>query len=178
MNTLAHQPEPSKPQRENDEQSTRDVSRPQLDLSRLRKIQPRAYLIRFLFGGVISVIALLIGHWTTQPFGGVFTAFPAILLASLTLIGKDDGKEQAAEDAEGGVLGAVAFVCAAIFITLTITHIAGIVSLLAALLLWALIAISLYLLCIRLGLLRTYQKKDQQQKQGGQNGQNGQQEQT
>jgi hypothetical protein len=111
------------------------------------------------------VLPALIGVWISPRFGGVFTAFPAILLASLTLIGEKDGREQSAEDAEGGVLGAVAF-AAAVFIALTVTRIAGIVSLLASLCLWLALAVGLYLLCIKLGLQRTYTSDQQQPKSG------------
>ena len=141
-----------------------DVSRPSLEVSKLRDVRLKDYGIRFAFGGAISVLAALIGVWTTSRLGGVFTAFPAILLASLTLIGEKSGREQSAEDAEGGVLGAIAFVAAAAFIALTVTRVAGIVSLLASLCLWLAIAIGVYLVCIKIGLLRTY-KQDAQQEQ-------------
>ncbi len=143
-----------------------DVSRPRIDLSKLRKIQLKDYAIRFVFGGAISVIVALIGTGTTSRFGGVFTAFPAILLASLTLIGKKDGREQSAEDAEGGVVGAIAFVAAAAFIAATVTQTAGILSLLASLCLWLGIAVGFYLACIKIGLLRTYTADDAQRQKG------------
>lgn len=134
-------------------------SHPRIDLSKIHKVTLKDYGIRFLFGGVISVLAALIGHWVTPRFGGLFTAFPAILLASLTLIGQQDGKEASAEDAEGGVAGAGALVVTAAFIAVTITLIAGAASLLAALGLWLILALLLYLLCVKVGWLRTYQKQ-------------------
>ncbi len=137
-----------------------DVSRPRIHLSNLKKVHLKDYAIRFAFGGAVSVIAALIGKWTNVPFGGMFTAFPAILLASLTLIGKHDGDEKSAEDAEGGVLGAIAFIVAAIFISRTVTVMTGAVSLLLALAVWLALAVSLYLLAIRLGFLRTYERQD------------------
>lgn len=149
----------------------RDVSRPRLDLSKLRQVKLKDYAIRFVFGGAISVIAALLGHWVTPRFGGVFTAFPAILLASLTLIGKKQGREQSAEDAEGGVLGAIAFVGIAAFIAATLAYISGAASLFLALAIWFAVAVGLYLLCIKVGLLRTYEKqKEEQGKQGGEQG--------
>jgi hypothetical protein len=114
------------------------------------------YAIRVALGGVVSVAAALIGVWTTSRLGGVFTAFPAILPASLTLIGEKQGREQSAEDAEGGTLGAIAFVVAAAFIAATVTHLAGAASLLLALGLWLALAVGLYGFCVRAGLLRTY----------------------
>lgn len=144
------------------EPGAQDVSRPSIDLSRLRQIHLKDYAIRFLFGGTISVIAALLGHWVTPRFGGVFTAFPAILLASLTLIGKEDGREASAEDAEGGVLGALAFVAIAAFIAATLAYMSGAASLFLALLIWLVIAVGLYLLCIKLGLLRTFETKKEE----------------
>lgn len=141
------------------EPGTQDVSRPKLDTSKLRQIKAKDYAIRFAFGGAISVIAALLGHWVTPRFGGVFTAFPAILLASLTLIGKKEGREKSAEDAEGGVLGALAFVAIAAFIAATLAYISGAASLFLALLIWLVVAVSLYLLCNKIGLLRTYEQK-------------------
>ena len=137
-----------------------DVSRPRIQLSSLKNARVKDYAIRFAFGGAVSVIASLIGKWTNVPFGGVFTAFPAILLASLTLIGEKQGREQSAEDAEGGVLGAFAFVIAAIFIANTVMYISGAASLLLALSIWTVLAVALYLLAIRIGFLRTYKRQE------------------
>lgn len=142
-----------------------DVSRPTLQLSRLKEASVKDYAIRFVFGGAVSVIASLIGTWTNVSFGGVFTAFPAILLASLTLIGEKEGREQSAEDAEGGVVGAIAFVVAAIFIANTIMHISGAASLLLALGIWTILAVALYLIAIRVGFLRTYKRQEEDHSQ-------------
>lgn len=139
-----------------------DVSRPQFQPGKITSIHPKDYAIRFAFGGTISVLAALIGQWVNTRFGGIFTAFPAILLASLTLIGEEDGREQSAEDAEGGVLGALAFIAAATFIALTVTRISGAASLFLSLALWIVLAVGLYLVCLRCGLLHTYESKDQQ----------------
>ncbi|MGH2480306.1 MAG: DUF3147 family protein, partial [Ktedonobacteraceae bacterium] len=54
-----------------------------MDISQLRQIKIRDYALRFLFGGTVSVLASLIALWTTERIGGIFTTFPAILLASL-----------------------------------------------------------------------------------------------
>ena len=142
-----------------------DVSKPKIQFSSLKNIRFKDYAIRFAFGGMVSVIASLIGRWTNVPFGGVFTAFPAILLASLTLIGEKDGREQSAEDAEGGVLGAIAFVIVAVFIAKTVTHISGAASLLLALCIWAALAVSFYLIAVRIGFLRTYKRQEEDKSQ-------------
>lgn len=138
-----------------------DVSRPHFQLSSLKNARVKDYAIRFAFGGAVSVLASLIGKWTNVSFGGVFTAFPAILLASLTLIGEKQGREQSAEDAEGGVVGAFAFVVTAIFIANTIMYICGAASLLLALGIWAILAVALCLVAIRVGFLRTYKRQEE-----------------
>jgi hypothetical protein len=123
-------------------------------LSQLRGIRLRDYVIRFLFGGTISVIAALIGQWTTGRIGGIFTAFPAILLASLTLINREDGKQASAMDAQGAVLGAVALVLASILLSVTLGTMAGAWSLLLGLGAWLVCSVGLYLLSVKLGWLR------------------------
>jgi hypothetical protein len=66
------------------------------------------HLLRFVFGGGVSVAASLIArHWGAG-VGGLFLAFPAILPASLTLVKQHDGRAQATDEARGARLGAVA----------------------------------------------------------------------
>ena len=125
-----------------------------LDFSQLKQMKLKDYSIRFLFGGSISVIAALIAQLTDGRIGGIFTAFPAILLASLTIIGRLDGKHGAEEDAEGGIVGAIAFVITAIVLSLMLKVLAGPWALLLALLVWLVCATMLYLLSYKAGWLR------------------------
>ena len=74
-----------------------------LDLSQLKQIKLKDYIVRFLFGGAVSVVAALISALTNDRIGGIFTAFPAILLASLTIINRIDGKHDAERDARGAI---------------------------------------------------------------------------
>ena len=129
-----------------------------LKLSQLRGIRLRDYLIRFLFGGIISVIAALIGQWTTGRIGGIFTAFPAILLASLTLINQEDGKQACIMDAQGAVLGAVALVVASIVISMTLGAMVGALALLLGLGAWVVCSVGLYFLSVKFGLLHLEEK--------------------
>jgi Protein of unknown function (DUF3147) len=87
--------------------------------SALRRTRWYEYLIRFALGGAMTVIAGLIAARYGAVVGGLFLAFPAIFPASATLIekhvreGKEKaglsgvrrGKEAAALDAVGAVLG-------------------------------------------------------------------------
>jgi uncharacterized membrane protein (GlpM family) len=124
-----------------------------LEFSRLKKVKRRDYAIRFVFGGTISILAALIAHWTNTRIGGIFTAFPAILLASLTLIGRQEGNQQAEADAQGGVLGAIALVVTALVLSITLGLLAGALALLLALVVWLVGSVGLYLLSAKLGWL-------------------------
>lgn len=149
---------PSEPhgQMERSPGARRDISHPQCDLGKLRHLRLREYAIRFLFGGAISVVVALVANSTTPRFGGVFAAFPAVLLASLTLIGEHEGIEPSVEDAQGAILGAIALVATAAYIAATLSRMPGLVSLLSALVLWLVLAGALYRLVIQRGVLRTY----------------------
>jgi uncharacterized membrane protein (GlpM family) len=125
-----------------------------LDLSQLKRIKLKDYIIRFLFGGAVSVIAALISTLTNDRIGGIFTAFPAILIASLTIINRMDGQHEAEKDARGAIVGAIAFVITAIVLSLTLEVLAGALALLLALVVWVLCAIGLYALSYRSGWLR------------------------
>lgn len=80
------------------------------------------YLVRFVLGGLATVVAGVVADIWGPAAGGLFLAFPAIFCASATLIekhererkekkglkGADRGKNAAALDAAGAGLGSVA----------------------------------------------------------------------
>lgn len=74
----------------------------------LRKLKAWELLVRFVFGGVVTVAAGFVSKNWGAFVGGICLAFPAILPASLTLVKEHDGRSQAAEDARGARLGAAA----------------------------------------------------------------------
>jgi hypothetical protein len=92
-----------------------------LHLKELRKIKRSEYVVRFLFGGAVSVVAAILAERFGPAFGGLFLAFPAIFPASATLIEKHErqkkaqagitatlrGRQSAALDAFGAALGCV-----------------------------------------------------------------------
>jgi hypothetical protein len=59
---------------------------PRLDFAALRKAKAREYVIRFVFGGAVTVAAALVTARLGSIVGGLFLGFPAILPASLTLV--------------------------------------------------------------------------------------------
>ena len=125
-----------------------------IDFSKVKQARMRDYVLRFCIGGMISIAAAGISQGTNSRFGGIFVAFPAILLASLTLIGRCEGEERAEDDAKGGVVGAVALVVTTVVLSLTLQALAGAWSLLLALLTWLICGIGLYVVCFKLGWLR------------------------
>lgn len=81
--------------------------RPQFDPSGLKKAKSLDYVIRFVFGGIITVAAGLAAKAWGPVIGGLFLGFPAILPASLTLVKQRDGRPEAIDDARGGRLGSL-----------------------------------------------------------------------
>jgi hypothetical protein len=84
------------------------------DVGRLRNIDARELAIRFAFGAAASLLA----GCTTLIFGpragGLFLAFSAILVGSVTLIEKKEGNRAAVHNIKGAVLGAVGLVAFAL----------------------------------------------------------------
>jgi hypothetical protein len=99
-----------------------------------------------MFGAAIALVAGLIGMAFGPKLGGVFLAFPAILPASLTLIQKKEGKEEASIDSVGAVLGAIAMIVFAVVVFLSVTTWGVVPSVGFALLLWVGVAVALYFL--------------------------------
>jgi hypothetical protein len=91
------------------------------DLSSLKETKPHEYAVRFLFGGVCTVLAGLIAKHYGPAIGGLFLAFPAIFPAGASLIeshekkrkaeighdGTNRGRLAASIDAAGAALGCI-----------------------------------------------------------------------
>jgi len=121
--------------------------RPTHDLGTLRKVKPWEYLLRFAFGGTITAATGVIAHAYGPAIGGLFLAFPAILPATLTLVAKHDGRRQAADDARGAVLGAIALVVFAAMARSLALRCAPVVTLAAASAAWIVAATALWIAC-------------------------------
>jgi len=117
---------------------------PQVKPGEVAKRKPADYLTRFAFGAGISLVAGIIGMVFGPKVGGVLLGFPAILPASLTLIEKKEGKEDASIDSLGAILGAIAMVGFAVVVTLWVTTWGVVASLAGALLVWLIVAAVLY----------------------------------
>jgi hypothetical protein len=119
---------------------------PEVEPGEVATRKPRDYLVRFVFGAVISLAAGLIGMKFGPVVGGVFLGFPAILPASLTLIEEKEGREEASIDSLGAALGAVAMVAFAVLVVLVTTRWGVVVTLVTALAVWLVVAFALYAL--------------------------------
>src|SRR5262245_62515549 len=85
----------------------------------IRRTRPKEYVVRFLFGGSVTLLAGVIAYCCGPSVGGLFLAFPAIFPAGVTLIakheerkrrkaglvGKERGRLAAALDTRGAVIG-------------------------------------------------------------------------
>jgi uncharacterized membrane protein (GlpM family) len=92
-----------------------------IDLSGLKQTKWHEYALRFVAGGIITVITGLIARKWGPVIGGLFLAFPAIFPASATMIekherqrkqkhglkGEERGTDAAATDALGAAMGSV-----------------------------------------------------------------------
>ena len=101
-----------------------------VDLSALKRTKWYEYTLRFLFGGLITAIAAVIGKQFGPEIGGLFLAFPAIFPASATLIekherekkeehglqGTERGREAASVDAAGSAMGSIGLLAFALLV--------------------------------------------------------------
>jgi hypothetical protein len=77
------------------------------DLRRLGKVKRGEVGRRFVLGAAASLLAGVVTQLFGPQAGGLFLAFPAILLATLTLLEKKEGRTAAVASSEGAVLGAI-----------------------------------------------------------------------
>jgi len=92
------------------------TERPEARPGKLRDAPRRDWVIRFAFGAGVSALAAIVTKVAGPAVGGLFLAFPAILLASLTLVAKEEGADRAREDARGAALGAVGLIAFALVV--------------------------------------------------------------
>jgi hypothetical protein len=118
--------------------------RPRLEAGRLREVRPRELLVRFAFGASTSVLSAFVSLEFGPRAGGVLLALPAILAASVTLIGRKDGPEEAREGARGAVVGAIGLGCFAAVGALLFGRLPGAAVLALAGGVWTLAAMGIY----------------------------------
>ncbi|MEU6743858.1 DUF3147 family protein [Streptosporangium sandarakinum] len=130
----------------------RDGDEVRLAPRELGRTRPRDWLIRFAFGVGVSALAGVVATVAGPRFGGLFLAFPAILMASLTLVAKKESVRQARNEARGATFGAVGLFG---FAAVTAAALAGRwplpAALAAATAVWAVLSLGCYLLARAFG---------------------------
>jgi len=119
---------------------------PEVHPEKLQKPPARDWVIRFAFGAGVSALAAIVTKVWGPTVGGLFLAFPAILLASLTLVAKEEGAHRAREDARGAALGALGLIGFGIVVWATTPQWPVWVTLLAATIAWAAVSGMAYLI--------------------------------
>jgi uncharacterized membrane protein (GlpM family) len=119
---------------------------PEAHPEKLQKPPARDWVIRFAFGAGVSALAAIVTKVWGPTVGGLFLAFPAILLASLTLVAKEEGRHRASEDARGAALGALGLIGFGIVVWATTPQWPVWVTLLAATIAWAAVSGMAYLI--------------------------------
>jgi Protein of unknown function (DUF3147) len=101
------------------------------NLSSLKDVKLREFVVRFLFGGLCTVAAGLIAKRFGPVIGGLFLAFPAIFPAGASLLeshekrkmtksgfdGTKQGREAASVDSAGASIGCIGLIAFAVTLT-------------------------------------------------------------
>jgi hypothetical protein len=129
-----------------------------LDTSGLGQSRWYEYLVRFAFGGVVTVLAGLIAKRFGPEIGGLFLAFPAIFPATATLIekhekqkkeragesGTERGREAAGVDAAGAAMGSIGLAAFALVVWLRLPASRTSIVLIGATLAWFVTSVSVW----------------------------------
>ena len=111
----------------------------------LKETELRDWLIRFAFGAGVSALAGIVSALAGPLVGGLFLAFPAILLASLTLVAQEEGVRQARNEARGATFGTVGLLAFAVVLAVLVGRAPVWLALVAASAAWVVVAIGAYL---------------------------------
>lgn len=122
----------------------RSDDRVEIQTGRLKEVRVRDMAVRFLFGACVSAVAGVISKLAGPTAGGVFLAFPAILLASLTLVAEEEGLRTARDDARGAAFGAVGMIAFAVVCWALARHVNGWVTLGLATCAWLMVSLGAY----------------------------------
>jgi hypothetical protein len=79
-----------------------------MDFSSLKETKSHEYAVRFLFGGICTVVAGVIAKRYGPGLGGLFLAFPAIFPAGISLIEGHETKRKAQHSFKGEKRGRLA----------------------------------------------------------------------
>ncbi len=116
------------------------VENVQLNAVGLKETKPDEWLIRFVFGGLVSLATGMVGLQWGPVVGGLFLGFPSILPATVTLVTRYEGRAAAANDARGAAMGSIGLIAFAVIAYVTAESWPAAVSLGAATCGWAVVA--------------------------------------
>lgn len=130
----------------------------EFDTSALRRTKWYEYLVRFLVGGSVTVLAALVAKRFGAGIGGLFLAFPAIFPATATLIASHEERKKAeagkhgtvrarklaGADAAGAAMGGAGLVAFAAVICWTIVNHSAIVALALATGAWLVVSVVIW----------------------------------
>jgi uncharacterized membrane protein (GlpM family) len=117
----------------------------QCELSRLSQTSLREYCARFLFGGLATAAVGIIATAFGPSVAGLFLAFPAILIASLTLVGSHDGNAAAGSDALGAATGAIGLFAFGAIVWKLSQEVSGVLTLILASAAWFVVATAIWI---------------------------------
>jgi uncharacterized membrane protein (GlpM family) len=131
----------------------RAAPRPHLrfDAAKAKEASARDIVVRFAFGAGTSALAGVVSLLAGPTVGGVFLAFPSILLASLTLIADEEGRSKARDDARGAAAGALGLLCFAAVGVWLFTEQPPLLAFVAASLAWVVAGVGSFLVAWRAG---------------------------
>ena len=129
-------------------------------LSAIKGIKPHEWIIRFVFGGAVCVIAGLIAQRFGPVIGGLFLAFPAIFPAGASLVeahekqhkaragydGTNRGRIIAAIDALGAAMGCVGLAGFALVFWIWLPRTSLLVVFTLATLVWLTLSVGIWLM--------------------------------
>ncbi|MGX1324816.1 hypothetical protein AB7M17_008269 [Bradyrhizobium sp. USDA 377] len=127
----------------------------ELSPSALKQTRWYEYAIRFVLGGLATVLAGVMGASFGTSIGGLFLALPAIFCASATLIesherrakekagldGRRRGQKAAALDAAGAALASIGLAAFAAVFSVTVS-VSSVAAFIAAILTWVVVSVS------------------------------------
>lgn len=125
--------------------------RVELEPGAIRNISASSLAVRFGFGAGVSLLAGVVTMVAGPRVGGIFLAFPAILLAALTLVAKEEGRRQARDDARGATYGTVGMIAFAVVVAVGVGHMWLWLVLVAACAAWVVVGVGGYFLARRFG---------------------------
>jgi hypothetical protein len=134
------------------------MKRIEANWSALKETKPHEYAVRFVFGGLTTVVAGLVAKRFGPGVGGLFLAFPAIFPASASLIesheierkaevgsdGRNRGRLAASLDSQGASMGSIGLIGFAFVLWKWVSNHNALLMISAAAVTWLIIAYTLW----------------------------------